>query len=104
VLAKLHSISGIAKVGKTLKTTIPFFNSPNGYSASTFQWYSCGAKMFVHFNDIPTPGVCNPIPGATNMSYKIRKQDKGYYIAVAAANHNTVGSTTVLSNATGKVK
>ena len=104
VLAKLHTISGTAKVGKTLKTSIPLFNSPAGYSASTFQWYSCGAKMFVHFNDIPTPGVCNPIPGATNQNYKIRKQDKGYYIAVAATNHNTVGSTTVLSNATSVIK
>jgi hypothetical protein len=104
VLAKLHAISGRAKVGKTLKTTIPFFNSPNGYSASTFQWYSCGAKMFVHFNDIPTPGVCNPIPGATKLTYKIRKQDKGYYLAVAATNHNSIGSTTVLSNATTKIK
>ena len=102
ILDKASTISGKNKVGSTLKASYPEFNSPNGYGESPGQWYSCAIKMTWLSYDF-VPPICSAIPGATAATYKLKKADKGSFIAYQMWSHNSIGGTQVLSATTAKI-
>lgn len=93
-------LKGVAKVGKTIKATVPVFSSPSGIGVTKFQWYVCSAKVTIVQPSIPAG--CSLIKKATGSSYKLTSSQKKKYLGLAITNTNAVGTATMFSPTTAK--
>jgi hypothetical protein len=90
-------ISGTAAVGQTLTTTAGSWSGSTPITVS-YRWTRCGSD-----GGKPDASNCSTIRGATSASYTLTSDELGRRIRVKATARNTVGSTTVASNATAVV-
>lgn len=95
------SISGAAKVGKTLTAKKgTWIGSPA--PTLTYKWYACSKKGSQAVAS--TPSDCKVISGETSKTLKLKAAQKGKYIRVAVKGTNTSGSKTKFSKSTSIVK
>ncbi len=96
------TISGTAKVSKTLTAKKGTWT---GYPAPTvsYQWYSCSKKVSSPKSSVPKS--CKKITGATKSTLKLKKAQKGKYLAVLVTGKSSgTSKTSWLTKSTGKAK
>lgn len=93
------SVSGTAKVGKTL-TAVK--GSWTGASVVySYKWYRCTVKATVATKAAPLASAkCSAISGATKSTYKATSSDNGKYLRVLVTAKNSAGSVLSLSKTT----
>jgi uncharacterized repeat protein (TIGR02543 family) len=95
-------VSGTAKVNRTLsakKGTWSGIPTP----AISYQWYSCSKAVSSARSTIPSS--CKKITGATKSTLKLKKSQKGKFIAVRVTGKSSgTSSTNWLTKTTKKVK
>jgi len=97
------SISGTAKVGKTLTVAK---GSWTGAPAPTYsyKWYRCSVSGSTAKTAAPTSTLkCSTISGKTSTTYKLASADKGKYIRAQVTATNSVGAKVSLTKTSAKV-
>ena len=95
------TVSGTAKVNRTLSAKKGTWS---GYPAPkiSYQWYSCSKKVASARSTIPS--TCKKITGATKSTLKLKKSQKGRFIAVRVTGKSSgTSSTNWLTKTTKKV-
>jgi hypothetical protein len=88
----LPAISGVTKVGKTLKAANGTWS--NGPPKFTYRWLRCSAAGT----------VCKGIKAATGRSYRLVEADAGHRLEVRVTATNMVGQRSATAAATARVK
>jgi hypothetical protein len=97
------TVSGTAKVSKTLTANKGTWTGYPTPSAFTYQWYSCTKQVNAATQTIPS--TCQKITGATKNTLKLASAQKGKYLAVAVTGTSTgTTATKWLSKSTTIVK
>ena len=96
-LSKAASVSGTAKVAKTLVGAKGTWTRATSYS---YKWYACSATGAAKTS---VPSGCVAISGATKSSFKLTTKQKNKYIRYAVTASNTTGSSISVSKASAKV-
>ena len=96
------TITGVTKVGSTLKTSTVSFTASVAPSTMVTQWYRCSKIVKTAPNKKPVD--CVPIPNALLKSYKLTTKDKGKYLIASVSSFNSGGTTIVFSTSSAVVK
>jgi len=95
--SKAASVSGTAKVGKSL---LGGKGTWTGAPTYAYKWYACSASGTAKTS---VPSGCTAITGATSTSFKLTTKQKGKYIRFGVTARNAGGSTVSVSAASAKV-
>ena len=95
-------LSGVAAVGKQLSGLIPTFGGVSSVGVNTIQWYACATAVTAPQTSIPAG--CVAIAKATAAKFKVSAKQKKKFLGVAVTNQNSIGTTTLFSATTKKVK
>lgn len=77
MLVRPLSLSGVARVGKTLTASTPLWTAYTRITSVKYSWYRCTEEPVSLFSQA---GNCTVIPKATKNKYKLTKADKGKYV------------------------
>jgi hypothetical protein len=87
------------QVGATITTTTGTWKWSN---SSKYQWFACTKRQ--RSSASVNTKLCTPIKRATKATYKVKKQDKGRFLLVNVTATNELGTTSLTSASTGKIK
>ena len=94
------SLSGTAKVGKTLTAKKGTWTG-NPTPTVSYKWYRCSVKGSSTSSAAPSKSAkCVAIKGATKSTYKLVSADSGKYVRVAVTARNSKGSATTTTKST----
>ena len=102
VASSQPAVTGALKVGKKLLGSAITFTSFNGVGTNTYQWFACSAAVGVAATQLPAG--CLPIAKATTSAFKLTAKQKGKFVVLAVTNSNKLGSSTLYTSASAKVK
>lgn len=100
VTARSLSITGLAKVGKTLAAATPEWTSYSPITSVKYAWYRCNTELDLSQGIV---GNCIAIPKANKSKYKLTKADKGKYITFATTAVSVSGTSRQFANVTSRV-
>ena len=96
-LSKAASVSGTAKIAKTLVGAKGTWARATSHS---YKWYACSSSGAA---TTAVPSGCAVISGATKSSFKITSKQKNKYIRFVVTARNTGGNAISVSKASAKV-
>ncbi len=102
VNTKSASLSGTAKVGKTLTAAKGTWTA-NPTATISYKWYRCSVKGSSITHAAPTKSAkCSVISRKTASTYKLTSADKGKFIRASVIAHNSKGTTITTTKTTTK--
>jgi hypothetical protein len=99
IASKLPTISGVAKIKKSLKSTLGTWTGSSGISYK-YQWMRCTVS---HKAATVVGAKCSAIAKATKSTYTLTAADVNKYVRVVITATNKIGKSEAHSATTGKV-
>jgi hypothetical protein len=87
------------QIGATVTATVGTWKWSD---ANKYQWFSCTKRQ--RSSASVNTKTCTSIKRATKATYKVKKQDKGRFLLVSVTATNELGTTSLTSASTGKIK